>query len=817
MVQKINRTIYANSPEPTIDAVIDELTETQEDVGRRVMSSDFQTMLESVDTRFGTVAEKLGDIADRLSEGYGANYATQGDIQNKLNNDSPNYLKNVSVNDHTFIFVKGDGSTKEITPNIGVTQIASGTENGTISVTANNTTSNIRIAGFDNVATNVSPALVGTPTAPTAATSNKSDQIATTQFVHNAIADLVSTAPSALDTLSELSSALNNDPNFATTVTNQIGQKLNANDAGYIKGLSVNGDTVTYTRGDNTTGTFTISAGIGAGSITTGSTNGTISVNSEDVPVKGLKSAAYMDASDFVTAEAQAADAAKLGGIAAASYATLNNPTFTGIPMAPTATTGNNSTQIATTAFVQGELANKADKATTLAGYGITDAYTKTETTSTINTAITNKADKATTLDGYGITNAYTKTEVDASLNGKLGSAETAADSNKLGGVAASEYALKSDIPTVDPTSGTITSLSWSEITSKPTSFPPSEHTQASNTINALTGYVKPANTGALATTDTLNGALGKLERTLDGLDNKADKATTLAGYGITDAYTKTETDTALAGKANTATTLAGYGITDAYTKTEMGTSLTGKADKATTLSGYGITDAYTKTEVDTSLSNKLGSSETAADANKLGGVAASEYALKSDIPTVDPTSGTITSLSWSEITSKPTSFPPSAHTQASNTIDALTGYIKPANTGALETTDTLNGALGKLERALDALAGKADTATTLAGYGITNAYTKTEVDTALSSKLGSSETAANSSKLGNVAASDYALKTDITTYSVFTGSGPSASSGLVPQPGATVGTTKFLREDGTWAEPAVDTSGSQVQLHVYD
>ena len=32
--------------------------------------------------------------------------------------------------------------------------------------------------------------------------------------------------------------------------------------------------------------------------------------------------------------------------------------------------------------------------------------------------------------------------------------------------------------------------------------------------------------------------------------------------------------------------------------------------------------------------------------------------------------------------------------------------------------------------------------------------------------------------------------------------SGPSHAGGLVPDPGATQGTTKYLREDGTWAEP---------------
>lgn len=39
------------------------------------------------------------------------------------------------------------------------------------------------------------------------------------------------------------------------------------------------------------------------------------------------------------------------------------------------------------------------------------------------------------------------------------------------------------------------------------------------------------------------------------------------------------------------------------------------------------------------------------------------------------------------------------------------------------------------------------------------------------------------------------------TTYSVMGGSGASHASGLVPDPGATAGTTKYLREDGTWQE----------------
>ena len=47
-----------------------------------------------------------------------------------------------------------------------------------------------------------------------------------------------------------------------------------------------------------------------------------------------------------------------------------------------------------------------------------------------------------------------------------------------------------------------------------------------------------------------------------------------------------------ISGKADKATTLSGYGITDAYTQTQVNDKLSVKADKASTLAGYGITDA---------------------------------------------------------------------------------------------------------------------------------------------------------------------------------------------------------------------------------
>lgn len=84
----------------------------------------------------------------------------------------------------------------------------------------------------------VSPAFSGSPTAPTQATGDDSNKLATTAFVKAAnalaIANLVNGAPSTLDALNELAAALGNDPNFATTVATQIGLKANSADI-YIK------------------------------------------------------------------------------------------------------------------------------------------------------------------------------------------------------------------------------------------------------------------------------------------------------------------------------------------------------------------------------------------------------------------------------------------------------------------------------------------------------------------------------------------------------------------------------------------------------
>ena len=92
-------------------------------------------------------------------------------------------------------------------------------------------TSDLNLVNADTVKAK-SLAVTGTSAAPTAPTGDNSKAIANTEFVQNTVSGLVGAAPETLDTLNELASALGNDPNFATTVSNKIGsntEKINKN------------------------------------------------------------------------------------------------------------------------------------------------------------------------------------------------------------------------------------------------------------------------------------------------------------------------------------------------------------------------------------------------------------------------------------------------------------------------------------------------------------------------------------------------------------------------------------------------------------
>ena len=196
-------------------------------------------------------------------------------------------------------------------------------------------------------------------------------------------------------------------------------------------------------------------------------------------------------------------------------------------------------------------LEGKADKGDSLADYGITDAYTKgqvdsalankadTTTVTALQATVSGKADSATSLAGYGIEDAYTKAQVDAKVSSVY----------KYKGSVANESAL----PQQDQVVGDVYNV---EDTGMNVAWDGSKWDKLGSTVD-LSDYM---------TTETANSTFA----TITTVNGKADKATTLEGYGITDAYTKAEVNNSLNNKADKATTLNGYGITDAYTKAEV-------------------------------------------------------------------------------------------------------------------------------------------------------------------------------------------------------------------------------------------------------
>lgn len=282
-----------------------------------------------------------------------------------------------------------------------------------------------------------------------------------------------------------------------------------------------------------------------------------------------------------------------------------------------------NAADVYTQTEVTNKLAGKADKGTTLGEYGIGDAYTKTdvdgflasyytssqmdgklalkadvsalnELNTNLTAEINKKATAATTLEGYGITDAYTKTEVDAkvaSVYKYKGSVDNEAALPTEGQVVGDVYDIKD----------TGMNVAWNG----------SDWDKLGIVVD-LSGYLLSETASATyATKQSLAEGLDtkantadvynkeKVDELIAAKDSLPEQENQAGKFLTTNGTTASWATVDLSGKADKATTLAGYGITDALTEGEINTRLSAKADKATTLAGYGIGDAYTKTEVD--------------------------------------------------------------------------------------------------------------------------------------------------------------------------------------------------------------------------
>jgi hypothetical protein len=142
-------------------------------------------------------------------------------------------------------------------------------------------------------------------------------------------------------------------------------------------------------------------------------------------------------------------------------------------------------------------------------------------------------------------------------------------------------------------------------------------------------------------------------------------------------------------------------------------------------------------------------------------------------------------------------------------TYETMTAAEATAGTGTTARVITAKVLADKIAEAIASLVDSSpaalDTLNELAAALNNDPNFATTMATALGNKLGKNETAVNAAKVNNLtvetAVPANAKFTD-TTYSNFVKSGSTAAAGLVPAPSTTAGTTKYLREDGTWQVP---------------
>lgn len=131
------------------------------------------------------------------------------------------------------------------------------------------------------------------------------------------------------------------------------------------------------------------------------------------------------------------------------------------------------------------------------------------------------------------------------------------------------------------------------------------------NIDGAVTSTAETSTVGEIVVFDAVTGKVIKGSGVqIVSLNDAIAKAHEHSNKAILDSYDKTQIELIAAAKTEAQSLVTAH-------ETAVNTALDGKADKATTLEGYGITDAYTKTELDakfTTITDNLNTKITAAD-----------------------------------------------------------------------------------------------------------------------------------------------------------------------------------------------------------
>ncbi len=460
----------------------------------------------------------------------------------------------------------------------------------------------------------------------------------------------------------------------------------------------------------------------------TGFAVGSSSLNNGSLTVDGNNklTTAGLTASK-VTVGAVIVSGGKVSGLTDAALSAVSTEAVTGKQLNATNTT----------------VAGKADKATTLTGYGITDAYTITAADAKITAATADMA---------------TKTQVTADIGAAktaLESAYKAADTQIRTDFAAADTTLQNNIDT--KVAQTAYDTKMSALDSADTALG-SRATALETVVNDSTTGLAAVNTkvGALDTAykaadNALSGRATALETATTGMTYAADKTTTTFAGGVTAAVLT-------AGEFKVGATGFGFGNDGALTaktvngieiKKDESKVMVGGIDLTALSNGDVVTDntkgigrnqdtATTTIETNTAISSSgittnavtasgtVKAGEFVEGSQKLSDKYAAKTALADYTTTTDMNTKFADYATTTAVDTKLADYAKSDSVYSKAAAD--TAFAKAGDVDTLKTTvgDTDGGLVKDVK---DLQSGKADNATTLAGYGIADAYTQTEIN----------------------------------------------------------------------------------------
>ena len=303
-------------------------------------------------------------------------------------------------------------------------------------------------------------------------------------------------------------------------------------------------------------------------------------------------------------------------------------------------------------------------------------------------------------------------------------------------------------------------------------------------------------------------------------------------------------------------TTLAGYGIIDAAPKVHQHNSDDITSIAASKISGVidishipqGALERVIPVKDDTARKALTSSDVQKGDVVKVESTGQMYFVvddtkLSTDAGYMQFTAGAATSVPWSGVTGKPSTFTPSSHTQAISTINGLQSALdgKAANKNMTGATTSAAGRAGLVPAPSTGAANRylrsdgtwqvpPDTKTTLSSLGITATAAELNymdgVTSNVQSQLNSKSASNHGHSIASTSAAGFLRQLDgstshymrgdgtwgtppNTTYSTFKAATASAAggSGLVPAPAAGR-QGQYLRGDGTWSTPPNTTYG---------